>query len=91
MLALRKCLPIFAVRFDGTRFEGHLAQLVQSARLTRERSLVRVSIAHQPHEAPHASAGFFVGGQSQGQKKPRIELRGFQKLMLQGVRSRKSP
>ena len=61
MLALRKCLPIFAVRFDGTRFEGHLAQLVQSARLTRERSLVRVQYCPQLKEAPHASAGFFVG------------------------------
>ena len=61
MLALRKCLPIFAVRFDGTCFEGHLAQLVQSARLTRERSLVRVQYCPQPLEAPHTSAGFFVG------------------------------
>lgn len=58
-LAKHKPLRIFAVRFNGTRFEGHLAQLVQSARLTRERSLVRVQYCPQ-RQAPHASAGFFV-------------------------------
>ena len=58
-LAKRKPLRIFAVHFDGTRFEGHLAQLVQSARLTRERSLVRVQYCPQ-RQTPHASAGFFV-------------------------------
>ena len=57
MLALRKCLPIFAVRFDGTRFEGHLAQLVQSARLTRERSLVRVQYC--PQKNPARQCGVF--------------------------------
>ncbi len=58
MLALRKRLSIFAVRFDGTCCKGHLAQLVQSARLTRERSLVRVQYC--PQKTPHASAGFFL-------------------------------
>ena len=57
---LRPCVSSRSVSTE-TQLKGHLAQLVQSARLTRERSLVRVQYCPQPKEAPHASAGFFVG------------------------------
>ena len=77
----RACVSSRSVSTEA-ELRGHLAQLVQSARLTRERSLVRVQYCPQPKRSPARKCGVFVGSlfkpaQRRRRKKPRTGVQGF--------------